>query len=187
MLTTQPYGAGVDPVRVPRPSPGADVHRTATALGDVAFPSNPPGRRWGAANVPPLCGHDSVSPHAAQGTCPRLCLRAKDHPEDTKVAAFPSLCAPPKVQAGSAAVFRPPRSGRPCERESRAWVRETVASKKARRTGAVELHRYAAWYGRWLLSKVHHRPALRGYMSPSGLRLPPPCWLVRSTSNQTQR
>ena len=44
------------------------------------------------------------------------------------------------------------------------WVRATVASKKARRTGAVYLHLYAAWYGRWLLSKVCHLP------SPSGLR-----------------
>ena len=35
---------------------GTDDNRTATALGDVAraaavFPSNPPGRRWGTANV----------------------------------------------------------------------------------------------------------------------------------------
>ena len=38
-----------------------------------------------------------------------------------------------------------------------------MASKKARRTGVVELHRYAAWYGRWLLSKAHPPP------SPPGL------------------
>ena len=64
-----------------------------------------------AANVFLLCGHDSVSPHIAPGTCPRLCLRAKDHLKGTKVSAFPSLCAPQKVQAGSAAVWRPPSSG----------------------------------------------------------------------------
>ena len=68
----------------------------------------PPSGLWlcgtpAAANVFLLCGHDSVSPHTAQETCPRLCLRAKDHLEGTKVAAFPSLCAPQKVQSGSAA------------------------------------------------------------------------------------
>ena len=44
------------------------------------------------------------------------------------------------------------------------WVRASTASKKARRTGAVYLHLYAACYGRWLLSKAHPPP------SPSGLR-----------------
>ena len=44
----------------------------------------PPSGLWlcgtpAAANVSLLCGHDSVSPHTAQGTCPRLCLPAKDH------------------------------------------------------------------------------------------------------------
>ena len=32
-----------------------------------------------------------------------MCLRAKDHLEGTKVAAFPRYCAPQKVQTGSAA------------------------------------------------------------------------------------
>ena len=40
------------------------------AWAAAVFPSNPPGRRWGTANVSLLCGHDSVSPRTAQGTCP---------------------------------------------------------------------------------------------------------------------
>ena len=40
-----------------------------------------------------------------------MCLRAKDHLEGTKVAVFPSLCAPQKDQSGSAADWRPPKSG----------------------------------------------------------------------------
>ena len=40
-----------------------------------------------------------------------LCLRAKDHLEDTKVAVFPRYCAPQKVQTGSAADWRPPKIG----------------------------------------------------------------------------
>ena len=40
-----------------------------------------------------------------------MCLRAKDHLEGTKVAEFPSLCAAPEVQPGSAADWRSPRSG----------------------------------------------------------------------------
>ena len=39
------------------------------------------------------------------------------------------------------------------------WVRVTAASMKARRTGAVLLHLYAASYGRWLLSKAHPPPS----------------------------
>ena len=39
------------------------------------------------------------------------------------------------------------------------WVRATAASMKARRTGAVLLHLYAASYGRWLLSKAHPPPS----------------------------
>ena len=39
------------------------------------------------------------------------CLRAKDHLEGTKVAVFPSLCAAQKVQTGSAADWRSPKSG----------------------------------------------------------------------------
>ena len=97
-----------------------------------------------------------------------MCLRAKDHLEGTKVAVFPSLCAPQKDQSGSAADWRPPtsvgqegdgrpgyprRSGRPRETsKSSVWVRATVA---ARRTGAVELLRYAASYGQRLLSEAH--------------------------------
>ena len=81
-----------------------------------------------------------------------MCLRATDHLEDTKVAAFPGYCAPQKVQSGSAADWRPPRSGdqegdgrpgyprrsgRPSAREeSSVWVRVTAASKKARHAGA---------------------------------------------------
>ena len=111
-----------------------------------------------------------------------MSLRAKDHLEDTKVAAFPSPCAPQKVQASSAAVWRSPtsgdqegdgrsgyprRSGRPNARESSEWVRVSTASKKARRTGAVLLHLYAASYGRWLLSKERPQP-LWGYGTPAG-------------------
>ena len=59
--------------------------------------------------------------------------------------------------------------------ESSAWVRATVASKKARRTGAVQLHLYAASYGRWLLSKACHLP------SPLGLRTS--CWAFAPHSN----
>ena len=36
-----------------------------------------------------------------------MSLRAKDHLEGTKVAAFPRYCAPQKVQTGSAADWRP--------------------------------------------------------------------------------
>ena len=35
-----------------------------------------------------------------------MCLRAKDHLEGTKVAVFPSLCAPQEDQSGSAADWR---------------------------------------------------------------------------------
>ena len=76
-----------------------------------------------------------------------MSLRAKDHLEGTKVAAFPSLLRPTrKIQTGSAAVWRPPRSGdqegdgrpgyprrsgRPSAREeSSVWVRVTAASKE---------------------------------------------------------
>ena len=109
-----------------------------------------------------------------------MSLRAKDHLEGTKVAAFPRYCAPQKVQTGSAAAGghqgvatrkATGRPGLPTEeratqraRESSMWVRVTVTSKKARRTGAVKLLRYAACYGRWLLSKARPPP------SPSGLR-----------------
>ena len=40
-----------------------------------------------------------------------MCLRAKDHLEGTKVAVFPSLCAPREDQSGSAADWQPPRNG----------------------------------------------------------------------------
>ena len=83
-----------------------------------------------------------------------MCLRAKDHLEGTKVAAFPSLCAPRKSpgrqRSGLAAATKEWRPGRrratrlPTEEratqrvcKSSAWVRATVSSKKARRTGAV--------------------------------------------------
>ena len=67
---------------------GSEDNRTAIALGDVAwaaavFPSNPPGRRWESANLSLLCGHDSDSPRAAQGTCPFV-LAGKRLPEDTR-------------------------------------------------------------------------------------------------------
>ena len=39
------------------------------------------------------------------------------------------------------------------------WVRGSATSQKARCTGAVELHLYAASYGRWLLSKAHPPPS----------------------------
>ena len=67
-----------------------------------------------------------------------MSLRAKDHLEGTKVAAFPRYCAPQKVQTGSAAagghqgvatrkahgrLGYPRRSGRPSAREkSSVWV-----------------------------------------------------------------
>ena len=72
-----PYGAGVDPERVPRPSlvqlhHGKWLESDAQqhALGDMAwaaavFPSNPPLRRRGTANIS-LCDHDPVSPRAAR-------------------------------------------------------------------------------------------------------------------------
>ena len=40
-----------------------------------------------------------------------MCLRAKDHLEGTKVAVFPSLCAPHEDQSGNAADSRSPKSG----------------------------------------------------------------------------
>ena len=40
-----------------------------------------------------------------------MCLRAKDHHEGTKVAVFPSLCAPQRDQSGSAVDWRSPKSG----------------------------------------------------------------------------
>ena len=42
---------------------------------------------------------------------PSMSLRAKDHLEGTKVAVFPRYCAPQEDQTGSAADWRPPRSG----------------------------------------------------------------------------
>ena len=64
-----------------------------------------------------------------------------------------------------------------CARQSSAWVRVTAASK-ARRTGAVELHLYAASYGRRLLSKACQPP------SPSDVFLTavPPSWSRRVNS-----
>ena len=109
-----------------------------------------------------------------------MSLRAKDHLEGTKVAAFPSVLRPDRKSRPAAqrlAATKEWRPGRrratrlPTEeratqraRESSMWVRVTVTSKKARRTGAVKLLRYAACYGRWLLSKARPPP------SPSGLR-----------------
>ena len=41
-----------------------------------------------------------------------MCLRAKDHLEDTKVGGLPeTLCAPQEDQSGSAADWRSPKSG----------------------------------------------------------------------------
>ena len=66
-------------------------------------------------------------------------------------------------------------SGRPTEREVEQCVGTCVRDlEKARRTGAVVLHLYAAWYGRWLLSKAHPRP------SPLGLRVS--CWASAPSS-----
>ena len=41
--------------------------------------------------------------HRQSAKVSSMCLRAKDHLEDTKVAVFPRYCAPQKVQTGSAA------------------------------------------------------------------------------------
>ena len=82
-----------------------------------------------------------------------MCPRAKDHLEDTKVAAFPAsaprMKSPDRQRSGLAATkeWRPGRrraTRLPTEeratqraRKSSVWVRATVASKRARRTGAV--------------------------------------------------
>ena len=46
-----------------------------------------------------------------RSTVSSMSLRAKDHLEGTKVAVFPRYCAENKVQTGSAADWRPPKSG----------------------------------------------------------------------------
>ena len=148
----------------PPPCKGTDDNRTATALGDVAWAAagvlEPQGTSFGTValwdpsrcHMSFCCAVMTQPLHALlKGRVHACACGQKDHLEDTKVAAFPSLCAPQKVQAGSAAVWLPPRSGdqegerrpgyprrsgRPSMRAS-VWVRATVASKKARRTGAV--------------------------------------------------
>ena len=50
------------------------------------------------------------SPHQSAKVS-SMCLRAKDHLEGTKVAVFPRNCAENKVQTGSAADWRSPKSG----------------------------------------------------------------------------
>ena len=60
----------------------------------------------GTANVSLLCGRESVFPHTAEGTCPRLCLRAKDQLR-TPGGGLPEPLRPTE----SPGRWRPPRSG----------------------------------------------------------------------------
>ena len=99
------------------------------------------------------CAVMTQSPHTLLKRRVQHVPVGKDHLEDTKVAAFPSLCAPrerPVRQRSGLAATKEWRPGRrratwlPTEeqgtqraRKSSVWVRATVASKKARRTGAV--------------------------------------------------
>ena len=79
-----------------------------------------------------------------------MCLRAKDHLEDTEVGVFQSLCAPQQDQPGSAADWRPPtrktsgglttREGRR-PRDDRWWDTDRVRPKRALvQASAVALH-----------------------------------------------
>ena len=93
------------------------------------------------------------SPHQSAKVS-SLCLRAKDHLEGTKVAVFPCPCAPQKVQTGSAADWRSPKSGdreddgRPDDprrgrrpRDGRWWDTDGVRPKSAPvQASAVALH-----------------------------------------------
>ena len=100
-----------------------------------------------------------------------------------------SLYAPQKVQTGSAAVWRPPRSGdhegdrRPSVRD-RA-VRVYVRPRPRRRRGAQALcnstFTQPVAVGGCRVRHAH-RPALRGHMSPAGLRslLLVFCWNFRA-------
>ena len=80
------------------------------------------------------------------------------------MAAFPSLCAPqksPDRQHSGLAATHGGAGDQECVVSS-VWVRVTATSKKARRTGAVLLHLYAASYGQRLLRKACHLPSLVG-------------------------
>ena len=120
-------------------------------MGCRGVPEYPSGAKVGDVSL--LCGHDSVSPHTAQGTCRHLCLRAAGGglPEPLRPTESPGrqrsgLAATKKWRPGRRRTTRLPTEERATQRASKSsvWVRATVAAKKARRTGAVELLRYAA-------------------------------------------
>ena len=92
-----------------------------------------------------------VLPSAPGGGLPEV-LRPTERP----VRQRSGLAATDEWRAGRRRATGLPEEERATQRarKSSAWVRATVASKKARRTGAAELHRYAAWYV-WLLGKAH--------------------------------
>ena len=121
----------------PPPRKGTDDNRTATALRAVAwaaavFPSNPPGRRWRTANVPLLCGHDSVSPHTAQGDVSTPVPAGKRPPEDTRWrpsrASAPHKKSPDRQRSGQAAT----KEWRPGRRRATRLPTEERATQGAR-------------------------------------------------------
>ena len=93
------------------------------------------------------------SPHQSAKVS-SMCLQPKDHLEGTKVAVFPSLCAPQKDQSCSAADWRSPkvddqeddgrpgyprRSGQP--RDGRWWdTDEATREEEPVQASAVALH-----------------------------------------------
>ena len=117
------------------------------------------------------CAVKTQSPHTLLKDVSSMCLRAKDHLEDTRWrssrASAPQRKTSPAAQrtGGRRGVATRKATGDPathggaavprCKRSS-VWVRVTTASKKARRTGAVPLH-----LGGGLLSKACQPPSPR--------------------------
>ena len=154
------------------------------------FPSNPPGRRWGLP-ISHCCAVVTQSPHTLLKGRIHACAcgqkttlraprwrpsRASAPHKKTRPAAQRSGghrgVATRKV-TGDLATHG--GAGDPASEKEQCVGTCDRGLEKARRTGAVELLRYAACYGLWLLSKARPPP------SPPGLHVS--CWASVPTSS----